>query len=300
MKNKNKLIRYSSVLILLITLVIGQNSSMAAPVEDKIVADQEIYGAYRNYQDQIGFFNYYGSMIKHPQFERLWKWDDEVIILRKSGNFGAIDYFGNTVVSFKYEFLDNPSDGTVVYGTDISIEGPKYFGLLDTKGKLIVEAQFDTVEKIPGGGIITSIHYDYGKKYGVVFKNKVNVKPMYDDIVDANEQFVVTQNTIAGKKKYGFISSNGNRSETIYDSVSLSADGKYVIAGQASDTGASYQLLNTYGAVFADKSFQYISQKGFSDNNENDTYFTTVVENALNEEKTFSLLTTTGELKNML
>lgn len=299
MKTIIKLIKYTSVLILLLTLVVGNTVTEAAIKKEKIVADQEIYGAYRNYKGEIGFFNYYGSMIKHPQFERLWKWDDDVILLRKSGNFGAIDYFGNTVVSFKYEFLDEPSNGTIVYGTEINFEGPKYYGLIDIKGKLIVEAQFDEVKKIDGGGIITCIDYKDGKKYGVVFKNKVNVKPSYDGITESNAQFVIMKNNINGITKYGFISSNASRSETIYDKVMLAQDEKFVIVESKINSEVHVQLLNKYGSALGNKVFSYVSPKGFVDNNGNEKYFTTVIPfNKTSGTKLFDLVTSSGDLKN--
>ncbi len=301
MNRINEFAKRSSFIILLIALIVGSSVSEAVIKKEKIVADQEIFGAYSNYKGEIGFFNYYGSMIKKPQFERLWKWDDQVILLRKAGRFGAIDYFGNTVVSFEYEFLDNPSDGTIVYGTYISFKGPKYYGLIDAKGKLIVEAQYDAVEKIDGGGIITTINYTEGTKYGVVFKNKVNVKPSYDGIFSSNEEFVITRNRIKGIDKYGFISSNGSRSEPIFDQATLSEDGHYVIAEQMINGQRFVQLFNNYGAVVGNKSFDYISPKGYTDNEGNVKDFTTVIKSGQTKNnKGFDLLTTSGELKNYI
>lgn len=289
---------YSVILILLLIQIFGSGIVFSGTEKEQVVPKHEIYGAYRDYKGDYGFFNYYGSLIKKAQFELLWQWDDEVLLLKKDGKFGALNYYGRTVVPFEYEFLDRPSNGTIIYASDIDFKGPKYYGLIDTKGKQIVEAQFDEVEKLPNGGIVTTIHYKTGKKYGVVFKNKVNVKPVYDGVEDYNEQFVIVKNNIGGQDKYGYISENGSRSETIYTSAVLTKDGDYVITGTQGKAGVAYNLYNRYGVAFTKTPFSYISPKGFWDNKDQKKYFCAVMTLASSKgQKSLDLMTASGELK---
>jgi hypothetical protein len=265
---------------------------------ERVVPKNEIYGAYRNALGEIGFFNYEGAMIKSPQFDLMWKWDDEVIILRDHGDYGALNYLGTPVVSFKYEFLDEPSNGTIIYGTDVTYKGPKYYGLLDTHGNVIVEAQFESVEKLPNGGIITAITYPEGKKYGVVFKDKKNFKPAYDEIFAYNDQFVIVKNMVKGEAKYGFISASNRYSHVVYDAIQITEDGEYVIVCSNDKGRKTYELLNSNNVEVIRERFAYISPKGFLDNAGNVKYFTTV---ALLEDyethKTFDLLSLEGVLQ---
>lgn len=272
---KPKIYNKKSFIALILTIIVMNLAAFSYASED-LVPKNEIYGAYRNALNQIGFFNYKGSMIKSPQYDLMWKWDDEVIILRAHGQYGALNYFGTPVVSFKYEFLDEPSNGTIVYGRDVNFEGPKYYGLIDTKGKVIVEAQFESVEKLPNGGIITKMTYPEGIKYGVVFKDKTNFKPAYDEIVAYNEQYVIVKNYMGDQVKYGLISATGLYSHIEYDGAQLTEDGRYVIVCNTIEGINEYRLIDQNDVEVIRQSFGYISPKGFVDNAGNDTYFTTV------------------------
>jgi len=298
MKSKLLLIKTSIVFVLLLCFMINVSGVEAATSESMPVPKNEIYGAYRNYLGEVGFFNYYGSLVKSPQFDLLWQWDEEVILLRENGRYGALNYFGTPVVSFKYEFLERPSNGTIVYATDIQAKGPKYYGLIDTKGKLIVEAQFDAVEKLPNGGIITMIEYPEGKKYGVVFKNKINIKPSFDEVVAYNERFVIFKNSIEGLPVYGFISDNGTRSGMKYSNMTITEDGNYVISERFIGSKKIVELLDKYSAEVKREEFAYLSPKGFTDNNGFDKYFTAVrtYKNGVINES-LDLLTISGALK---
>lgn len=276
MNNKQHILKYCTVLLLLLVNFINGYISEAT-TQEKIVAKNEIYGGYRNALGEYGFFNYYGSKIKDAQYDLMWKWDDEVIILREAGKFGAIDYFGHTHVPFKYEFLDSPSDGTIIYGTDVSFKGPKYYGLIDTKGQLIVEAQFDAVEKIPGGGIVTMLETDAGNKYGVFFKNKSYIRPKYDGVEGSNGDYVIVKNKFATGWQYGFVSSNGGRTETVFTKVMLTEDGDYAVGEWMSNGSKRSMLYNSLGGPVSNETFYYVSPKGFTDNENNVTSFISVV-----------------------
>ncbi|MBN2898968.1 MAG: WG repeat-containing protein [Clostridia bacterium] len=295
MKRVKSGLKYMALTMVFWGLVWGHGCGFA---ETQKVPKNEIYGAYRNALGEIGFFNYYGSMVLSPQFDLMWAWDDEVIILRDHGVYGALNYFGTPVVSFKYEFLDQPSNGTIIYGTAITFEGPRYYGLIDTKGNLIVEAQFDTVEKMPNGGIVTSIVYPDGRKYGVVFKNKKNFKPAYDEVVAYNDQYVVVKNHTAEGDKYGFISETGNYSHVVFDHVQITADGEYIVAMTLKNGVESYQLFDRHNAEVSRDVFSYISPKGFLDNDGNEKHFTAVRKFSDGKAyKALDLLTTEGILQ---
>jgi hypothetical protein len=295
-----KLALKSSIVLTSLLLIVGNFGYSAEQVKEQIeIPKNEIYGAYRDYKNEIGFFNYDGSMIKKPQFDLMWQWDDEVIILRDHGQYGCIDFNGLLAVPFEYEFLDQPSQGTIIYGKDITFEGPTYYGLIDTKGHQIVEAQFDTVEKLPNGGILTSIVYPEGRKYGAVFKNKVNVRPIYDGFGAYNNQFVIVKNKVDNVWKYGFLSETGSRSLVEYSNVQLTDDGDFVVAEKMYGNQKKYQLLNKYNNEISPQLFAYISPKGFADNQGNDKHFITV--STFQNGKisgTLDLLTRSGELQN--
>jgi len=298
MINAKIALKYSIVLTSLLLLIGSLGYSIADGEEEVIIPKNEIYGAYKNHQGYFGFFNYYGSMIKSPVFDLLWKWDDEVIILRRDGKFGAIDYEGYPAVSFEYEFLDEPSNGTIIFGKDITYQGPTTYGLIDTKGHQIADAQYHSAEKLPNGGIITSLKTQKISKYGVVFSKNVIIPPSYDEIVAYNAQFVVVKNIVNDVSLYGVLSQNGRKTDIEYSNIQLAKDGQYAIAESIVNGVKHYEILDKYCHIVNDRPYGYISPKGFTDNEGEIKKFVAVrplVNGHLS--KTFDLLLTSGDVK---
>ncbi len=100
---------------------------------------------------KYGVMDSSGRVIIKPVYtETNYRFQEGLLIAATNADkWGAIDKNGKTVIDFKYDYLDSPSEGLLVankYGPD----GYKY-GYLDTSGKVVIDFKFDQASSFSNG-----------------------------------------------------------------------------------------------------------------------------------------------------
>lgn len=88
---------------------------------------------------EYGLIDKSGNYIVEPTFDMISETDIEgLFMISEDGFYGVIDKDGNTVLEAEYEYLDVYTDGIIF------MENKKY-GIMSTKGKVTIEATFDSL-----------------------------------------------------------------------------------------------------------------------------------------------------------
>ncbi|MFS0558743.1 WG repeat-containing protein [Brevibacillus sp. 179-C9.3 HS] len=91
----------------------------------------------------------------------------------KTRKYGLIDDKGKVIVNYKFDYISSFVDGFARYS-----KGGKY-GFIDMQGNEVIKAQFDSVGDFKFGRAVASIN----KKYGMIDRTgKWIIKPQYDAI----------------------------------------------------------------------------------------------------------------------
>lgn len=126
-----------------------------------------------------GYINTKAEWIISPEYEGYENFSDDVVALRKKlpGSskilYGIVDKFGKTVVDFKYAKID----GFILDRGVFKESDTKLWGIMNSHGKVILPASFDSLYLETGANIIAQ----KGGKWGFIDKNgKILIPLKYD------------------------------------------------------------------------------------------------------------------------
>ena len=95
---------------------------------------------------QWGYINTKGEFVITPQFDAVTEFSDGYASVSVGGKWGIIDSSGSYVVSPQYGYISRFSKGVaVVVNFDVDDDGNDKYGLIDTKGKLLLPITYDEI-----------------------------------------------------------------------------------------------------------------------------------------------------------
>jgi|GEM_PF-1292974 len=133
-----------------------------------------------------------GEVISGPKFSTMGDFIDGYAIAYDTAyHAGLINNKGQTVLAFKYTYLEYAPDwGLYVFTKDDGM------GLVDTKGQVNQDHQYDYLTSLAEGYAIFGIN----NKYGLLNENlEITVPADYDYILQYNDQYFVTSQDSSSK-----------------------------------------------------------------------------------------------------
>ena len=141
---------------------------------------------------QWGYINTKGEFVITPQFDAVTEFSDGYASVSVGGKWGIIDSSGSYVVSPQYGYISRFSKGVaVVVNFDVDDDGNDKYGLIDTKGKLLLPITYDEIgssnfDELNSDGLnfdddIDIFRIESNEKYGYAnTKGEIIVNPTYD------------------------------------------------------------------------------------------------------------------------
>ena len=234
---------------------------------------------------QWGYINTKGEFVITPQFDAVTEFSDGYASVSVGGKWGIIDSSGSYVVSPQYGYISRFSKGVaVVVNFDVDDDGNDKYGLIDTKGKLLLPITYDEIgssnfDELNSDGLnfdddIDIFRIESNEKYGYAnTKGEIIVNPTYDSAGSFSEGYA----DVCNNEKYGFIDQKGklvipcqyDKTLSFKENVCgvcvgekwgvINKKGKY-IANPKYDSMSSYS--EGYAAIKKDDKWGYIDTKG--------------------------------------
>lgn len=166
---------------------------------------------------QWGYINTKGEFVITPQFDAVTEFSDGYASVSVGGKWGIIDSSGSYVVSPQYGYISRFSKGVaVVVNFDVDDDGNDKYGLIDTKGKLLLPITYDEIgssnfDELNSDGLnfdddIDIFRIESNEKYGYAnTKGEIIVNPTYDSAGSFSEGYA----DVCNNEKYGFIDQKG-------------------------------------------------------------------------------------------
>jgi len=174
------------------------------------VIDETGYVTVKPIYEQIFNFDGMSGYIEHPNFINLhWIHDtsskEYAFVQNIDGKFGIINTKGKLLLKPIYDSI------TYFFNGFIRIEEGGNFGLVDRKFNVVLKPTYNNIQEFVGG--IAILHHK--NKYGCINdKMELKIKPTYDRIYFQQEDFLRT--TLNGK--WGYLDNKCNvLSKAIYD-----------------------------------------------------------------------------------
>ena len=145
----------------------------------------------KNKLHKIGLIDMEGNALVAVDYDVLRFDDRDLIVIKKSGKYGAIDIKNNEILPLEYDDLYSFSNDS--YSRLIATKNNKK-ALLDKKGSLLTEMKYDRIHPIGDGIVSTFLNGKYGlmdENGNIILNNKYdNVKPTYGDRIIAIQNSV--------------------------------------------------------------------------------------------------------------
>lgn len=127
--------------------------------------------------DKVGFINNKGNFVIPMIYDDSYHWfDDHLNAVSKNQKWAIINHKGKLITTFDYDYATSPSGERILVGKKQK-NGKMLYGFLDTKGKLVIAAQYEDAEEFSHG--IALVNKDnesyYINKQGKEVDVKINL-----------------------------------------------------------------------------------------------------------------------------
>lgn len=150
-----------------------------------------------------GYFNANdGTVIVEPKYEHAWIFSDGLAAVEEDGKIKFIDSTGKVVIENGLKY-DSDCDRYVFHGGYLAVYSDKNnkYGLMDTKGKMALPAEYDYVE-ISNSLVNWKVCKD--GQWAVYDKNMCQVLPFIDGLVYITENSIDVTMSDNTMRKYDF------------------------------------------------------------------------------------------------
>lgn len=224
-----------------------------------------------------------GKKVTNPMYEEIESvpYKEGVFLVKKDGKYGVINNKGVNLIKTEYSSIigDGYYDNSIGYKASGFIvkaqtETGEFTGYIDQAGEIILETEYDSINRIKGLEEPYIIVQKNGQ-YGLLNKTKIIIGFNYQDLnYDENSNLIIAKRN----KTYGVINMEGNKVLPIeFSNISIEgiyiigtkneAIEKYMLDGQVvtNDNYTRIDKINSDYYISIDKNYNYgVLDTGFN------------------------------------
>jgi hypothetical protein len=141
--------------------------------------------------NRYGVINQNGHYVIPPIYDRIEEEENGVFMVFKNNSYGYFDYSGCQLSQLNNTIIEGADKKEYTDGYWMKVHDGEEQNLMNKNGKLISEKSGYEEIYLPKNGLLRFLQDD---KYGFInLKNKITIKPIYDEAIDFNDSVCVAR-----------------------------------------------------------------------------------------------------------
>lgn len=154
---------------------------------------------------KYGYYGLDGKKVIDSEFTQANNFENGIAVVQSDSLFGAINNKGDTIIAFKYTFLESFNDQGIARAKQ-----KEYFGLVDKNGSKLIEFEYDAISELKQQYIVLV----KGEKYGFAKSDGsliTAIKYDYESGILQSSEFKNAFAKVWQKSKVGIVDTAGNK-----------------------------------------------------------------------------------------